>query len=244
MNDRRDALIDGEWQRAHGESFTSRDPVRGDMVWQGHAADAGDIARACDAARSAFAGWYRTGFADREAVVRRFGERVDARREELARLMATESGKALWDCRAEVGAALGKIDISVRAFHARTGDVREDDGGGTRELRHKPHGVIAVFGPFNFPVHLPNGHIVPALLAGNTVVYKPSESTPACAAFYAECWREAGLPPGVLNVINGARETGVALLANDEIDGVFFTGSSAAIRGASSPSSLAATTRS
>ena len=227
MNDVRDAMINGEWRPAHGEAFVSNDPVRGSVTWEGRAADTEDVASACDAARTAFANWYRAGPAERENVVRRFGERLDARRDEFARLMAGESGKALWDCRTEIGAALGKIDISVRAFHDRTGHTRVDDGDGTRELRHKPHGVVAVFGPFNFPVHLPNGHIVPALLAGNTVVFKPSEMTPACAALYAECWREAGLPPGVLNVINGARDTGAALLANDGIDGVFFTGSAA-----------------
>ncbi|MDT9150908.1 aldehyde dehydrogenase family protein, partial [Escherichia coli] len=87
-------------------------------------------------------------------------------------------------------------------------------------LRHKPHGVVAVFGPYNFPGHLPNGHIVPALLAGNAVVFKPSELTPKVAELTVKCWIEAGLPAGVLNLVQGARDTGVALASNDGIDGL------------------------
>jgi succinylglutamic semialdehyde dehydrogenase len=86
--------------------------------------------------------------------------------------------------------------------------------------------VVAVFGPYNFPGHLPNGHIVPALLAGNTVIFKPSELTPRVAELTVQCWIEAGLPAGVLNLVQGARETGVALAGHPDIDGLFFTGSS------------------
>lgn len=94
-------------------------------------------------------------------------------------------------------------------------------------VRHRPHGVVAVFGPFNFPGHLPNGHIVPALLAGNTVVFKPSELTPLVAQKTVACWQAAGLPPGVINLIQGGRETGSSLAAHPAIDGLFFTGSPA-----------------
>jgi succinylglutamic semialdehyde dehydrogenase len=93
-------------------------------------------------------------------------------------------------------------------------------------LRHRPHGVVAVFGPYNFPGHLPNGHIVPALLAGNTIVFKPSDLTPLVAEFMVKLWQKAGLPNGVLNLVQGQVETGKALAASDQIDGLFFTGSS------------------
>jgi succinylglutamic semialdehyde dehydrogenase len=96
---------------------------------------------------------------------------------------------------------------------------------GNSVLRHKPHGVVAVFGPYNFPGHLPNGHIVPALLAGNTVVFKPSELTPAVADAYARLWQRAGLPAGVLNLLPGERTTGAAVAAHPQLDGLFFTGS-------------------
>lgn len=97
---------------------------------------------------------------------------------------------------------------------------------GIAVLRHRPHGVVAVFGPYNFPGHLPNGHIVPALIAGNTVVFKPSELAPGVARATVEVWKEAGLPDGVLNLVQGEKDTGIALANHRQIDGLFFTGSS------------------
>ena len=98
--------------------------------------------------------------------------------------------------------------------------------GGVAKLRHKPHGVVAVFGPYNFPGHLPNGHIVPALIAGNTIVFKPSDLTPLVAEETVKLWHQAGLPAGVLNLVQGKVETGKALASHPLIDGLFFTGSS------------------
>ena len=121
---------------------------------------------------------------------------------------------------------VNKIAISVQSYRERTGEKSGPLGDATAVLRHKPHGVVAVFGPYNFPGHLPNGHIVPALLAGNSVLFKPSELTPKVAELTVKCWIEAGLPAGVLNLLQGARETGIALAANPGIDGLFFTGSS------------------
>jgi succinylglutamic semialdehyde dehydrogenase len=119
-----------------------------------------------------------------------------------------------------------KVAISIQSYRERTGEKSGPLGDATAVLRHKPHGVVAVFGPYNFPGHLPNGHIVPALLAGNCVLFKPSELTPKVAELTVKCWIEAGLPDGVLNLLQGARETGVALAGNPCIDGLFFTGSS------------------
>ena len=121
---------------------------------------------------------------------------------------------------------INKVAISVQSYRERTGEKSGPLGDATAVLRHKPHGVVAVFGPYNFPGHLPNGHIVPALLAGNSVVFKPSELTPGVAELTVKCWIEAGLPAGVLNLLQGARETGIALAAHTGIDGLFFTGSS------------------
>jgi succinylglutamic semialdehyde dehydrogenase len=134
-------------------------------------------------------------------------------------------GKALWESTAEAGAMVGKIAISVRAYDQRTGASTEATAFGAAALEHRAWGVMAVLGPFNFPGHLPNGHIVPALLAGNTVVFKPSELAPTVATLMVEALQEAGLPDGVLNVVMGARDTGAALLAAKGIDGVLFTGS-------------------
>ena len=121
---------------------------------------------------------------------------------------------------------IGKIDISVRAYEERTGVKENPMPQGRAFVRHKPHGVVAVFGPYNFPGHLPNGHIVPALLAGNTVVFKPSELTPKVAELTVKIWQEAGIPAGVINLVQGEVDTGKALASDDGIDGLFFTGSS------------------
>jgi len=121
---------------------------------------------------------------------------------------------------------VGKIAISEKAYHERTGVVENAMPVGRAVIRHKAHGVVAVFGPYNFPGHLPNGHIVPALLAGNTVIFKPSELTPYVAELTLKLWEKAGLPAGVINLVQGEVETGKALASHRGIDGLFFTGSS------------------
>lgn len=120
---------------------------------------------------------------------------------------------------------IDKATISQVAWQQRSGfsETRLPDK--TLQLRHQPHGVMAVFGPYNLPGHLPNGHIIPALLAGNTVVFKPSEQTPMTAEFTVQLWQQIGLPPGVVNLIQGDTETGQALLSDQQVDGVLFTGS-------------------
>src|SRR5690554_5861793 len=119
-----------------------------------------------------------------------------------------------------------KVAISERAYHERTGTVENPMAGAKAFIRHKPHGVVAVFGPYNFPGHLPNGHIVPALLAGNVVVFKPSELTPWVAEETVKLWQQAGIPNGVVNLVQGLVETGKALVSHPQMDGLFFTGSS------------------
>jgi succinylglutamic semialdehyde dehydrogenase len=133
----------------------------------------------------------------------------------------------MWEALTEVTTMVNKVDISVKSYHERTGERAAAMGDAQAVLRHKPHGVVAVFGPYNFPGHLPNGHIVPALLAGNCVLFKPSELTPWTAQETVRLWAEAGLPAGVIALLQGARETGIALAGHKGIDGLFFTGSSA-----------------
>lgn len=206
------------------ERLQSHDPCTGELLWDGAV---GDVGAAVARARAAAPGWAVTGVEVRRAVAEAFAAQVQAQGEAFARLIARETGKPLWEARTEVASVAAKVAISVEAQAARAG-VREGVAGGVRAVtRHKPHGVLAVLGPYNFPAHLPNGHVVPALLAGNAVVLKPSEKTPAVAAFMAGLWAEAGLPDGVLAVVQGGAETGRALAAAD-VDGLLFTGSSAA----------------
>lgn len=217
--------INGEWVPGQGPGMVSHNPASGEVVWQGHAAAPSRIDEAVDAARAASPSWADADVQTRIDCVRRFGELLKHKAEPLARTIALETGKPLWETRTEVTAMIGKIDLSVRAYEERTGTHRNDSNGASTVLVHRPHGVVAVFGPYNFPGHLPNGHIVPALIAGNTVVFKPSELTPAVAERTVALWAEAGLPPGVINLVQGAAEAGRALAGHVGIDGLFFTGS-------------------
>ena len=221
-----DLYIRGVWIQGHGDEFESVQPVTGDEVWSGTSASFEDIDAAVREARDAFLEWRRTPFQDRQAVVEAFGKELEANKERLAHQIGLETGKPLWESRTEVAAMIGKIGISVNAYHDRTGHTESDVAGGHAVLRHRPHGVVAVFGPYNFPGHLPNGHIVPALLAGNAVVFKPSELTPGVAELTVRLWEKAGLPGGILNLVQGAALTGNGLCARPGVDGLFFTGSS------------------
>ncbi|WOC26526.1 succinylglutamate-semialdehyde dehydrogenase [Pseudoalteromonas sp. N1230-9] len=219
-------FINGQWQAGLGHAFQSVNPANNDVIWQANTATAEQVDSAVSAAREAFYSWADESFAARLAIVKTFAETLKEHSEELAVAIAQETGKPLWETRTEAGAMVGKIAISEKAFLERTGDVENPMPQGRAMIRHKPHGVVAVFGPYNFPGHLPNGHIVPALLAGNTVVFKPSELTPAVAELTLKLWQKAGLPAGVINLVQGEVETGKALASHKGIDGLFFTGSS------------------
>ena len=218
--------INGQWQAAGTPAFTSINPATGAEIWRGNAAGEAEISAAVSAARAAFPAWAARSFEDRHALVMRFKEAVEARKEALALLIAQETGKVLWDARSEVAAVIAKITYATEAYHERTGEKSRQSPVGNAVVRHRPHGVMAVYGPYNFPAHLPNGHIMPALLAGNTIVFKPSEQTPAVAEWIVRQWEAVGLPAGVLNLVQGERDTGIHL-AKANVDGILFTGSSA-----------------
>ena len=219
-------LIDGQWIAGQGKPFTSLNPAKNQIVWQGKAATEEQVAQAVAAARKAFSSWSKRTYNERLTIVKRFGELLLENKNALASVISEETGRPLWETTQEVGGMVGKIAISEKAFAERTGTVESEMAGSKAYIRHKPHGVVAVFGPYNFPGHLPNGHIVPALLAGNTVVFKPSELTPKVAQLNLEIWLQAGLPNGVINLVQGEVTTGIALAAQQGIDGLFFTGSS------------------
>lgn len=217
--------INGDWMTGQGEQRVKRDPVKGDVLWEGRDADGEQTRQAADAARAAFPAWARRPFSERLAIIETFAALLESHKAPLTEIIARETGKPRWEAATEVTAMINKIGISVKAWHARTGEQQNALPDGAATLRHRPHGVLAVFGPYNFPGHLPNGHIVPALLAGNTLLFKPSELTPWTAEAVTRLWQQAGLPPGVLNLLQGGRETGQALSALDAIDGLLFTGS-------------------
>ncbi|SCK29182.1 succinylglutamate-semialdehyde dehydrogenase [Vogesella sp. LIG4] len=220
-------FINGLWLAGSGEAMSKNNPATGEAIWHGNAAGSEQVNAAVAAARAAFKAWARRPLDERIAIARRFGELLAANKAALAEIIAKETGKPLWEAQTEVTTMVNKVDISVKSYQERTGERSAAMGDAQAVLRHKPHGVVAVFGPYNFPGHLPNGHIVPALIAGNTVIFKPSELTPWTAQETVRLWNEAGLPAGVINLTQGARDTGVALAGHHGIDGLFFTGSSA-----------------
>lgn len=218
--------IAGAWLAGQGEAFESLNPVTQQMLWAGQSASAEQVDQAVLAARQAFPAWAKRTLDERINVLEAFAASLKNHADELAHCIGEETGKPLWESATEVTSMVNKVAISIQSYRERTGEKSGPLGDATAVLRHKPHGVVAVFGPYNFPGHLPNGHIVPALLAGNAVLFKPSELTPKVAELTVKCWIEAGLPAGVLNLLQGGRETGIALAANQGIDGLFFTGSS------------------
>ena len=206
--------------------LTSTNPATGETVWSG---PIGDAAAEVAAARAAWPAWAAHSLSYRVEALRRFANVVRRKEAEFAELISKETGKPYWEARTEVGAVVNKVDISVDAYAERTPQRKLEAALGNKvAVRHKPHGVMAVLGPYNFPAHLPNGHIVPALIAGNAVVFKPSEKTPAVGEFLVQCFHEAKIPEGVVRLLIGGPEQGKALAAEPGIDGLLFTGSARA----------------
>ncbi len=218
-------FINGQWVTGAGLPFTSLNPATGETIWQGNAADSAQVNAAVAAAANAAKGWAATPYDARVAILTRFRDLVKEKTNGLTDLICQETGKIRWDAANEAGATVGKLALSLQAYADRTPTKHGESGGLTTVIRHRPHGVMAVYGPYNFPAHLPNGHIMPALLAGNTIVFKPSEMTPIVGQWMVKQWQAAGIPAGVVNLVQGERETGKSL-SSAPINGLLFTGSS------------------
>ncbi len=217
--------VHGEWITGYGKEKTSLNPYNGQTVWKAPVASKSDVARAVRAAKTAFYNWSQTPFDERAKCLNAYKKSLREDSGLIAEAISQETGKPLWESKTEVQAMMGKIDISIQAYQDRCPLTSKEQKGYTSFTRHRPHGVAAVLGPFNFPGHLPNGHIVPALLAGNTIVFKPSEETPLVAELMVKCLEKAGVPPGVVNLLQGGADIGKTLSEHQEIDALFFTGS-------------------
>ncbi len=185
------------------------------------------VDQACHAAKGAYIKWAQLKIDERKKYLLKLKEVFVAHESQMAELISRDTGKALWDATTEAKALAAKIDITLNESVKLIQDERitnalpQVDG----VIRYRSRGVMAVVGPFNFPAHLPNGHIIPALIAGNTVVFKPSEQTPAVGQLYAQMFEKAELPVGVFNLVHGESETGRKLVAHELVDGILFTGS-------------------
>lgn len=206
-------------------TINSYNPATGEIVWKGTPASKAEIDAAIASSRNSLETWSNLSFNERMTYLFAFRDQIKKHSARLAEVISIETGKPLWESHTEVNAMIGKVGLSVDAYRQRCTEIAQELPGARSITRHKPHGVVAVLGPYNFPGHLPNGHIVPALLAGNTVVFKPSELTPLVGELMVQIWRESGLLDGVLNLVQGGRETGSLLASHADIDGLFFTGS-------------------
>lgn len=205
--------------------FSSFNPSTGDKIWEGEEASNSDVNLAVQNAQIAFKKWSSLSFSNRSHFLIRFSEILKAKKTFFAETISLETGKPLWESIAETDSMINKVSISIDAYSKRCLEITEEIPSAMLMTRHRPHGVLAVLGPYNFPGHLPNGHIVPALLAGNCVILKPSELTPKVAEEMLKIWSEAELPAGVIQLVQGGRSVGEALVQHPNIQGVLFTGS-------------------
>ncbi|WP_052456854.1 succinylglutamate-semialdehyde dehydrogenase [Candidatus Ishikawella capsulata] len=218
-------FINGKWKSGHGTIINKIAPEDKSVIWRAHSADYDDVNEACESASNAFNYWSKINIEQRMGYINHYVTLLHKYKQQIATIISQETSKPLWETYIEVQSMIDKVLISKVSWEKRTGYGEIKISNKRILLHHKAHGVMAVFGPYNFPGHLPNGHIIPALIAGNTVVFKPSELTPATAEIITKIWQETNLPDGVLNLIQGDKKTGQMLLMNKNINGVLFTGS-------------------
>ncbi len=208
--------------------FSSISPIDDQSLWTGSASSKSQIDRVMHRADEAGRNWRQRTLPERIEVVRRYRQYLADHQDPIADLISREVGKLSWDARAEVAAAIGKVDLSINAILGRRDEQRIQDDSIAHVIRYRPLGVALVLGPFNFPLHLPGGQIIPALLAGNAVVFKPSDQATAVGQWITESWQTVGLPGGLLQMITGGVQTAVDAIDSPFVAGVFLTGSRAA----------------
>ena len=209
------------------QDIVSFDPARPSIEVGRATVDPSAPDRAVRAARAAFPAWSARTMEERAAFLGAWAAACTKHAERIAQCIMRETGKTVAEARQEAALLADKVAVTLEdRVRARVAGY-EIPANATRTNRcsYRPFGVMAVVGPFNFPAHLPNGHWVPALLAGNTVVFKPSEKTPAVGALMAELMAEAGMPAGVFGLVQGRGDAAAALVAHPDVDGVLFTGS-------------------
>jgi acyl-CoA reductase-like NAD-dependent aldehyde dehydrogenase/4-aminobutyrate aminotransferase-like enzyme/ribosomal protein S18 acetylase RimI-like enzyme len=215
-------FINGAFIAPSGQALVSRNPAADGAVVFETGTSAAAVGDACAAAAAAQPAWARLTLAERGGILERFRQAIVARADALAEAIVLETGKLRAEARTEIQTLIHRFDL------ARAGVVSEATGRQVapgEHLRFQPLGVCGVIGPFNFPLHLCHAPAIPALLAGNTVVIKPSDVTPLCGQRYAEAIQAAELPPGVINVVIGTGEVGAALVEHRAVRGLCFTGS-------------------
>lgn len=215
--------IDGKWIEGKGKPFTSLSPATQEIVWEGKEATADQVDEAFRAAKEAQLTWRKQPMEERISYLMKLQDLIKDSR--IAEVITRDNGKNQEEAEGEVASMMRKIPLSIEAYKERCKPRPQQTPRGTLQTQHKPHGVIGVLGPFNFPGHTPFGHIIPALLVGNTIVFKGSEFTPLVSEKLFQCFEKAGFPPGVVNMVQGGSETGKLVASHPFLDGLFFTGS-------------------
>ena len=220
-------FINGKWvESSSKDTFTSISPVNQELLWEGVSSTKDDVKNAIESAKLAFKAWSKLTFEERINYLKKYIEVVENNKEILAEYISIEVGKPYWESLTEVNSVIGKLDPSIEAYNLRNKAINRNLNDGSKVVtKFKPHGVVGIIGPYNFPAHMPNGHIIAALLAGNTVVLKPSEKVPLVSEKVMEFWKEAGLPNGVINMVQGDKKVCEYLCQNEDVKGIFFTGS-------------------
>lgn len=219
-------FVDGEFiDAANGESFTTINPATGSPLAEvAHASD-GDVKRAVEVARAAQSLWAAAPLSTRAKVLRKAAELIESNADALAVLESKDAGKPISDCRAQVLGTAGWFDFFADVSTHLRSDVIPSFPDHLNYTLRQPIGVVATITPWNYPLPLYGIKLPAALAVGNAVVLKPAEQTPLTALALAGLLREAGLPPGVLNVLNGLGESTGAALVESDVDMVSFTGS-------------------
>ena len=216
--------IDGKWTEGNGRSFSSICPINNKVIWNGNYASNSQVLRAINSAYDAFPNWNERGLDSRLKIIKKFYSLLKINKDKIKDLIRLETGKEDSDSLSEVNASIAKYQNSLNAFHLRTGKSSSPLGNNIQITDHKPHGILNVIGPFNFPFHLPNGHITPALIAGNVVIFKPSEHTPLVSELMVKLWVEAGIPNGVITLLHGSKDEVRRLAKHPKTNGLLFTG--------------------
>jgi succinylglutamic semialdehyde dehydrogenase len=223
-----DHFIGGRWAKGSGEPLIAVNPINHPHPFTTRKGVPAEVSAAVEAAAASQFAWSTAPLERRIEIAKNYAQTLQRRKESLTAQISNEVGKPLWESAQEVDSMIRKVDLGIQAYHDRTGTREQPLNDSLSVVSHRAHGIVVVLGPFNFPGHLPNGHIVPAILAGNCVLFKPSEFTPGVGALMADCWTKAGLPAGVLNLVQGDRTTAESMLSDPRINGVYFTGSAAA----------------
>jgi len=207
------------------QKLESINPATEQVIWSGNMSNDSEITEAIKLAKNSQMIWDDLGLENRKEIISKFAQLIKENADEAARIISEENGKPLWEARTEVNSLINKVQAVFDAYDERANSRSKEVNGRLSVTRFRPHGVMAVLGPFNFPMSMPNSHIMPALLAGNAVIFKPSERVPRSAEYYVDLWLKAGVPVDVLQIVHGDKDVGDYLISQSGVNGVLFIGS-------------------